>query len=208
MTNGDGMRLAAFALLSFAAIGTADAQAAKPCEVFRLGMTAAEVEAAAEAHGGRILSSEEENDFGISWKADEFLVVFGGIPMEHHQATGMFTFERDRLQEVRFDYFLWENLTPPGICNAIFEQTAREISEVYGTTSDLEEFSGTDAEFRGMTVNWSADEHTVSLFAADGPPHSAPGSCDIIQVVIFAGTQTELEIFSRRLRDAFSKTRQ
>ncbi|MEX0838668.1 MAG: hypothetical protein WD034_03975 [Parvibaculum sp.] len=198
------MRYSAFVLLAAFAIGSADAHAANPYEVFRLGMSEAEIVAAAEAHGGRILTPEELQELKLvkSRKVDEFRTFFAEIPMEPHQAMGYFALERDHLQQIVFNYFVWLDRTPPGICSAILEQATREIGEVYGIPSNSDAFAGTDAEFRGKTVNWSTDEHTVSLFTTDAPPHSSPGSCDIVQAHVFAGTQTKREAFDARLSEA------
>jgi hypothetical protein len=202
---GDGMRLAAVVLFISAAIGSADVQAANPYDVFRLEMSEVEIEAAAEAQGGRILTPEEL-ELDDSGEPNGFRIVFVEIPMEPHQATGMFVLERDRLQQIGFDYFVRRDRTPPGTCNSILEQAAKEIGEVYGAPSNSDAFAGTESVFRGKTVNWNTDDYTVSLFIVDAPPLSSPESCDIVQVEIFAGTQMEYEAFAERLRRAIAKT--
>jgi len=181
------------------------ADAANPYEVFRLGMSEAEAVAAAKEHGGDVFDvdereSEEPKSFGT------FRILFGDIPMEPYQATGMFVFEHDRLKEMRFDYHLWEKHTPPGICGSIAGQARKEISEVYGPPSEPEGFSGSETELRGKITWWNVEGLLINIFMADAPPLSSPGSCDIVWTELFDGNAEELEAFGVRRQEAIRKS--
>jgi hypothetical protein len=189
------MRLLAAALFAIACIAAGEAHAANPYEVFRLGMSEEEAVAAAKEHGGDIFDVYEREGEKP-----------GDIPMEPYQATGMFVFEHDRLKQMRFDYYLQQDQTPPGICGSIAEQAKKEISEVYGSPSESQGFSGSETELRGKITWWNVEGLLIDIFMADAPPLSSPGSCDIIWTELFDGKAEELEAFGARQQEAIRKS--
>lgn len=202
---GNGMRLLAAALFAIACIAAGEAHAANPYEVFRLGMSEEEAVAAAKEHGGDIFDVyEREGEKPRTTGA--FRTLFGGIPMESSQANGMFVFENDQLKQMRFDYYLREEHTHPGTCGSIAEQAKKEISEVYGSPSESQGFSGSETELRGKITWWNVEGLLIDIFMADAPPLSSPGSCDIIWTELFDGKAEELEAFGARQQEAIRKS--
>ncbi len=204
---GDGMRIAAIALVISAAIGTADARAANPYEVFRLGMSEAEALAAAKEHDGDLFDLDKRE-----WRKPKdlgaFRVLYGHIPMEPQRAIGMFVFEHDRLKKVRFDYFLMNDYTPAEICDEIFEQAKSDISEIYGPHSDSSEPARPEPPFQVKAEVWKSKGSVVSLFMSDAPHPMPRRSCSVISSDLFDGNEVEHKAFEARLSEAIRKAEQ
>lgn len=192
------MRIAAIALVNSAAIGAANAEAANPYEVFRLGMTAAEVETAAEAHDGKAVDvTRRAADRGtVEWTPAptqrQYQVSF---PMVD-RALGNFGFEHDRLQHIRLLYYFIVHLADPADwltaaqCDEMFARITGEIETVYGEpaeTTDKAEDSLRSRErfwsFRDAIIE--AHMAAFSMRADDEP------ACGIVEVNVFAGTKAE-----------------
>lgn len=201
------MRVVSAVVLAFALLGAAEARAANPYEVFRLGMSEAEAVAAAREYEGDIFNIEEREGEEAQILGD-FRILFGDVPIQPYQATGMFVFTKDRLKSVRFDYPVWQDNMPPGICDALFERVTNDISKVYGSQFDLKEIAGSETQLRGRIALWESTESVVSLFMADAPPLSPSRSCDIASSELFDGNEEEREAFEREMIESLARGRQ
>ncbi len=201
------MRFLSATLLTLACLAPAVAWAANPYEIFRLGMSEAETNAVAEAHGGDIFADgEREGEEPRS--AGPFRIVFGDVPAGDQLASGRFTFERDRLAHIQFNYFVWRYGMPPTVCDAVFETAAADIGEVYGLPNRIQAKESDGTRFKGRFALWESGQASVSLFLADAPPLSPSGSCDMLSVDIFAGDQNEREALERKIIEEFGRGRQ
>ncbi|MDX5365129.1 MAG: hypothetical protein LPK88_01825 [Alphaproteobacteria bacterium] len=201
------MRFFSAALLTLAYLVPAVAWAANPYEIFRLGMSEGEAVAAAREYDGDIFNIEEREG-GEPQILGGFRILFGDVPMQPYQATGMFVFKQDRLKSVRFDYLVWQDHMPPGICDALFDRVTSDISKVYGRRFDLTDIAGSETQLRGQIARWESTESVISLFMADAPPLSPSRSCDIVSSELFDGNEEERETFEREMIESLARGRQ
>ncbi|MEX0838669.1 MAG: hypothetical protein WD034_03980 [Parvibaculum sp.] len=199
------MRYSAFVLLAALAIGSADAHAANPYEVFRLGMSEAEIVAAAEAHGG-VMFNPEEREGEPPRHLDNLRVLFGGIPMEEEQAGGMFIFEKDRLRQTRFDHYFMPHMEEAELtaveCREKFERIGKNLEAVYGKPARMhKKKGGSGNEIHETDIVWNSGATTVRarMITHDMSHLYETPRCGMIEVRIFAGTESEQKEFGGRL---------
>lgn len=195
--------------ITLALIVTADAQAANPYEVFRLGMTAAEIETAATAHGGSVVdptriapqeAGRAPPDFG------NFQMLVGGIPTGD-MALGMFILENGELKSFTFDYNFMNSKSPkPRIpreaCDATFARIGQSIATVHGQPASDE--AEVEDGIRGHLLTWHLDggtlwayQRTQGMMTSEEDPY-----CSDVVTTAFAGTDEACEEFFARFLSA------
>ncbi|MDO8839962.1 MAG: hypothetical protein Q7V31_13640 [Parvibaculum sp.] len=200
------MRYSAFVLLAAFAIGCTDARAANPYEVFRLGMSEADVVAAAEAHGGSVVdptkivpqdAGRKPPDFG------SFQMLVGGIPTGT-MGLGMFVLENGELKSIMFDY----NFKSPkprisqDTCDTMFAHIRQTIAMAHGQPASDE--VEVEDDIRGHLLTWQLEEGTLWAYQrmhGTAAPEKDPYCSDVVTTA-FAGTDEACEEFYARFLNA------